>query len=349
VNTQPQEDFPPLSAYADDPPARVEPAATQKKKPNGTAPQEPIPPPVGESAFSLTERDLAEPVRLCDPWATEGVTIFAGRPKLGKTTLIRQKLAAAASGGKFLDSDFKAPCLCAFLSLEEGEALARRKLKQANFSEAALTGIDMHFSWPRGMMGVEALHRYLAANPDVQFVAIDSLSRFRTIPDAKTPAFMADYEAINELHEVSKLHPGVCIDIVHHTRKAKGDDPLDDVSGTYGLSAAADTIYVMRHHADGAALYVASRLWDREDNNFLLKRDGGQWIMVGVNMGLPEEQVKTLDVIRASPGGIGGTALGDKLAITQQSAWQRIDILIEKGFVVKRHGKAYVKGMEPQS
>ena len=336
-------EFPPVSAYADEAPA----SKTKAKKPNGSPPPE-EPAPVGESAFSLTERDLPDPVRLCDPWATEGVTIFAGRPKLGKTTLIRQKLAAAASGGKFLDSEFKQPCLCAFLSLEEGQALARRKLKQANFSEEALTGIDMHFSWPRGIQGVDALHSYLTSNPDVQYVAIDSLSRFRTVPDAKTPAFVADYEAVNELHEVSKLHHGVCIDVIHHTRKAKGDDPLDDISGTYGLSAAADTCYVMRHHADGAALYVASRLWEREDNNFLLKRDSGNWLLIGVNIGLPDEQIKTLEIIRASTSGIGGTALSEKLGITQPSAWQRIDILIEKGFVVKRHGKAYVKGMEPK-
>ena len=336
---------PPATSDEDFPPgASRERPARKPKKPNGEMPPDA---PVGESAFSLTERDLPEPVKLCDPWATEGVTIFAGRPKLGKTTLIRHKLAAAASGGKFLDSEFPKPCLCAFLSLEEGQALARRKLKQANFSESALTGIDMHFSWPRGLLGVEALHQYLLKNPDVQYVAIDSLSRFRTVPDSKTPAFTADYETVNELHELSKEHPGVCVDVVHHTRKAKGDDPLDDVSGTYGLSAAADTIYVMRHHTDGATLYVASRLWEREDNNFIIKRDGGQWIMLGVNIGLPDEQLETLAIIKASPAGIGGTDLGDKLSITKQSAWQRIDILVEKGFVVKRQGRAYLKGTEP--
>lgn len=317
-----------------------------KKKPNGELPKE-IPVPLGESAFSLTERDIPDPVRLCDPWVTEGINIIAGRPKLGKTTFERQKMAAAATGSVFLDSTFKQPSLCAFLSLEEGEALARMKLRQANFSEAALVGIDMHFSWDRGFLGVESLDRYLDANQDVQLVVIDSLSRFRTIPDSHTPAFVADYEAVNMLHECSKRHPGVCIDVVHHTRKAKGDDPLDDVSGTYGLTAAADTCFVMRHHSDGAVLYVASRLWARDDNNFIIRRNKGAWDMIGVNLGLGEEQLEALDLIRAEPTGISGTNLGEKLAITPQSAWGRIDLLIEKGFVVKRHGKAYVKGMEP--
>jgi RecA-family ATPase len=317
-----------------------------KKKPNGELPND-LPIPKGESAFALTERDIPDPVRLCDPWATEGVTILAGRPKLGKTTLERQKLAAAASGSAFLDSTFTKPVLCAFLSLEEGELLTRMKFKQANFSEAALIGIDIHFTWERGAIGVEQLERYLDANPDVQFVVIDSLSRFRTVPDVRTPAFMADYEAMSLLNECSKRHPGVCIDVIHHTRKMKGDDPMDDISGTYGLTAAATTCIVLRHHADGATMFIEGRLWTRNDNNYILKRAGGQWEMVGVNIGLPDEQIQTLDIIKAHPEGIGGTALGNKLGITQPSAWQRIDILIEKGFVVKRHGRAYIKGVVP--
>jgi RecA-family ATPase len=315
------------------------------KKPNGELPQQEIP--KGESVFSLIERDIPDPVRLCDPWATEGLCIIAGRPKLGKTTLMRQKLAAAAAGGKFLDSEFTKPVLCAFLSLEEGQLLSRLKFKQANFTDDAISGIQIFFSWERGREGTDMLDRYLTENPDVQYVVIDSLSRFRQIPDARTPAFTSDYEAVNMLHECAKLHAGVCIDIVHHTRKAKGDDPLDDISGTYGLTAAVDTCVVLRHHSEGASMFITGRLWARSDDTYLLKRDSGQWEMIGVSMGLSEEQIQTIDIIKASAGGLSGTALGEKLNITTQSAWQRIEILIEKGFLVKRHGRACIKGTVP--
>lgn len=339
LNTKPpiftDDDFPPEASAE-------KPKPAPKKKPNGEVPQDYIP--VGESAFALTERDLPDPIRLCDPWATEGVTIIAGRPKLGKTTLERQKLAAAAVGGEFLDSKFTRASLCAFLSLEEGELLTRLKFKQANFSDEALAGIQLFFEWPRGHEGVAQLDRYLTANPDIEFVVIDSLSRFRQVPDARTPPFTCDYEAVNMLHECAKRHHGVCIDVIHHTRKGKSDDPMDDISGTYGLTAAADTCMVLRNHADGATIYVAGRLWTRNDNSYILHKDSGRWAMLGVNLGLPDEQIETLNIIKARTDGIGGTELGDKLNITPQSAWQRIDILIEKGFVVKRHGRAYLKG-----
>ena len=318
-----------------------------KKKPNGELPEELAPIPSGESAFSLVERDIPEPARLCDPWATEGVNIIAGRPKLGKTTLERQKLAAAVIAGPFLDSKFNKPCLCAFLSLEEGEVVCRMKFKKAGYSDDALAGIQLHFSWERGKAGVDMLGRYLTENQSVKLVCIDSLSRFRMIPDVRVAPFMADYEAVNQLHELSKLHPGVCIDVIYHTRKARSEDPIDDISGTYGLTAACDSYTVLRHHSDGASMFVGGRLWDREDSQYILKREGGGWEMLGVNLGLPAEQTATLAIIKARPDGIGGTELGEKLGISQPSAWQRIDILIEKGFVVKRHGRAYVKGSIP--
>lgn len=320
------------------------PKIVHLKKTNGELPAAELPLPVGESAHSLVERDIPRPVRLCDPWATEGVNILAGRPKLGKTTLLRQKMAAAAIGGNFLDSNFTQPCKCAFLSLEEGELLARDKLIAAGMPEAALAGIQLFFEWPRGDTGVNILDRYLSANADVRLVGIDSLTRFRMIPDVRTPAFMADYDAINLLHEMAKKHPGVVIDVVHHTRKAKSDDPIDDVSGTYGLTAACDSITVLRHHADGAVMYVAGRLWQRNETQYTLRRGERQsWEMIGVHLDLTDKQREALEMIKASPDGMSGKELGDRLAITTPSAWQRLDELLEKGLVTKKFGRVYSK------
>lgn len=303
-----------------------------------------MPIPEGESAFSLLERVIPEPVKLCDPWAVEGVNLIAGRPKLGKTTLERQKLAAAAIGAPFLDSAFTVPVKCAFLSLEEGELLCRAKLKLAGFQDDALTSIQLFFDWPRGKTGVDLLDRYLKANPEVRMVAIDSLTKFRVIPDVRVPAFMADYEAMNMLHDLSKAHPGLVIDVIHHTRKAKSEDPIDDISGTYGLTAAVDSYVVMRHHADGAAMYAGGRLWDRMESQYTMRRaENSRWEMLGAMTGLSDELTDTLKLVKESVSGMSGKDLADKLSITNQSAWQRLDLLLEKGFVTKKYGRVYAK------
>lgn len=324
------------------------PGATKerpKRKANGESPAAEIPVPVGESAFALTERDIPDPVMLCDPWAVEGVNILAGRPKLGKTTLERQKLAAAATGSTYLDSTFPIAVKCAFLSLEEGEVLCRKKFKMTSFGEAALAAIQLHFEWPRGDSGVDLLDRYLTVNPDIRMVCIDSLTRFRTIPDVRVPAFMADYEAVNQLHDMSKRHPGVCIDVIHHTRKAKGEDAIDDISGTYGLTAACDSATILRHTTDGAVMHIFGRMWSREDSQYTMRRAGKQtWEMLGVHLDITDEQKETLKFVKeAHISGISGRELGEKLGITQPSAWGRLETLMEKGFVTKRFGRCYAK------
>jgi RecA-family ATPase len=330
------------------PPMEFPPEALDKrpvvKKPNGEHPPADLPIPTGESALSLTQRDIPEPVKLCDPWAVEGVNIIAGRPKLGKTTLERQKLAAASTGTEFLDSKFPVPVKCAFLSLEEGELLCRLKFKKAGFNDDALSGIQLFFEWPRGDLGVKLLDRYLTENPDVRLVCIDSLTRFRVIPDVRVPAFMADYEAIQQLHDMAKKHPGIAIDVIHHTRKAKSDDPIDDVSGTYGLTAACDSVTVLRHHADGVVMYTTGRMWTREESQYSLRRSGKQtWEMIGVHLDLTAAQKEAYEIVKAEPAGISGKELSDKLGITPQSAWQRLDELLEKGFVRKAHHRVYAK------
>ena len=299
--------------------------------------------PIGESAFALLERDLPVPNKLCDPWAVEGLNLIAGRPKLGKTTFARQKMAAMAAATTFLDSKFDRAWPAVFLCLEEGERLAKAKFTCGNFPEASLAGIQIHYEWPRGAAGVDLLDRYLEVHPEAAYVCIDSLTKFRTVPDVRTPAFMADYEAMSMLHELTKRRPGLVIDVIHHTRKAKSDDPIDDISGTYGLTAAVDSYLVMRHHEDGAVIHAGGRLWDRETSEYKLRRANQRWEMVGEHNGLTSEQELILDAVRRASDGLSGIALAKDLGITKQSAWQRLDALVDKGVAIKKVGRVYAK------
>ena len=119
---------------------------------------------------------------------------------------------------------------------------------------------------------------------------------------------------------------------------------MEEIRGTYGLTAAVDSYMVMRHHADGALLYAGGRLWSRNDNEYKIVRSNQQrWEMIGPNSGLTDEQDETLRHVRSAVGGMSGVKLAEILHITRQSAWQRLDILLEKGVVSKRMGKVYAK------
>ena len=329
-----------LTGYAHEVRDMSERAPRAKRKPkNGAAVD--IPLPEGETALELVERDIPEPRRRCNPWGTEGLNLIASRPKLGKTTLIRQKLAAFGVGGEFLG----APCEMtpsAFLSLEEGPRLMRSKFKRAGFPEEALAAIRIFYEWPRGSEGVEQLGRLLTEKSHIGYVAIDTLSRFRAVPDSRTPAFIADYEAMSMLHRLTTSHPGLVVDVAHHTRKMRSEDPIDDISGTYGLSAACDSYCVLRWHEDGAVMHVGGRLWERDVSDYKLRRANQRWELAGEHTGLTAEQERTLELVRSS-GGIGGQVLADRLGIGKQSAWDRLESLVAKGVAFKKEGVVYAK------
>ena len=67
---------------------------------------------------------------------------------------------------------------------------------------------------------------------------------------------------------------GVCLLLVHHTRKQQADDKFDMISGTNGLLGAADGAFLLQKEkrTDGSAvLDVAGR--DQQDQRFYLTKD----------------------------------------------------------------------------
>lgn len=282
----------------------------------------------GESLLAL---DLPETHYLCRPWIPEGVTILAGRPKIGKTTLLRQ-IAVCASSGATL---WGRPCTQAevlFLSLEEGQKLMRKKLLLAGYAGAQLRCIRFHWRWRTGAGGVADIRARIEANPAIRFVIVDSLTRFRDAPTRDKPQFHQDYEAVRLLADIAKDFPGLSIIVLHHTKKDQGDDPIADISGTFGLTAAADNYMVMRREAGEYVLHCGGRYWDEAEDAFRLRRDGGAWSLEGIAapVRLSPMQRQYLDVLRAE-GTVTTRGMARRFSVRDNTASEILAELQAKG------------------
>ena len=95
---------------------------------------------------------------------------------------------------------------------------------------------------------------------------------------------MTEHDQWLMLTQEEALEPELPIcDSHHHLRKLGAADPLDEVSGTTGLTGAADTVAVMRR-ADGLTrvqLLVTGR--DVENKGLALRFDKSRcsWILIG--------------------------------------------------------------------
>lgn len=263
------------------------------RKPNGAAEPpangkrhskaEPQPPARSYDAAELLAMPMAEPNYIVRPFVPEGVTLWCGRPKLGKTTILRQLARAVNMRGQFLGEQC-GDAEAWLLSLEEGERLARKKLRTMSPNADDWRGIRLEFEWPQAAEGVKRLRERLCERPSGSrpvLIIIDSLTRFRLPVSERGHAFTEDYNAVKLLSELCKEHSGLAVVVLHHTTKAVPDDPVSAISGTYGLTAAADSYCIMLRQGQQFRLHAGGRLWDRDGNDFELKRQNGLWLLAG--------------------------------------------------------------------
>jgi hypothetical protein len=237
----------------------------------------------GVDAAELLALSLPDPAFVCSPFVPEGLTLVAAPPKTGKTTLMRQLIHAANHGGDFLGSSCRQADVL-FLSLEEGVRLMRKKLVAMNIPAEELQGVRIEFDWPMAAEGVVKLREWLKARAPSNkppLVIIDSLARFRLPPSSKGNAFAEDYAAVKLLADLCKEFAGLSIVVLHHTTKARQDDPMAMISGTFGISAGIDSYIIMLRQTQAFRLHAGGRLWDSDNQDFRLERVGGRWEFAG--------------------------------------------------------------------
>lgn len=227
-----------------------------------------------------------DPVRFLVPgFVPDGVTLLVGRPKVGKSWWVLD-LCLACSGDRTTLGAIK-PRMgdVLYLALEDG----KRRL-QGRFDKLLPT---FNGEWPERLSfvalggwrradqgGLEDIDAWCRSVPSPVLVVVDTLERIRKPASGKTPLYSADYEAITGLQKIATEH-GISIIVLHHDRKSEADDAFDTVSGTLGLTGAADTILIIKRRSNGVVLYARGR--DIEESETAMQFDKGtcRWTIIG--------------------------------------------------------------------
>jgi RecA-family ATPase len=119
--------------------------------------------------------------------------------------------------------------------------------------------------------------RFVKEHTDTRLIIIDTLQKVREASGDKF-SYSSDYEIVTKLKKFSDEH-GICLMVVHHTRKMESSDSFDMISGTNGLLGAADGAFVVQKEKRTdrkAVLEVAGR--DQPEQKLLLEFDGERCI-----------------------------------------------------------------------
>jgi hypothetical protein len=224
------------------------------------------------------------PVRIIVPGLIpEGVTIVAGKPKIGKSWLALDICAAVAGSRFVLGSTKPVQGDVLLLALEDNQRrLKKRTEKILQGAPAWPEALEMRTEWRRlDQGGLADLEEWCKAHPKRRLIWIDTFVKIRALAGRNEQAYNFDYRSIAGLQKLAGEYQ-VAIVLNHHLRKASSeDDAFDDVSGTLGLTGAADTIIIMKRQAGMAKIFVRGR--DIEEAEFAAEfnKETCRWRLVG--------------------------------------------------------------------
>lgn len=300
----------------------------------------------GLTAHKLQHMDFPDIKYIVPGYITEGATILAGRPKIGKSWMAMALAIAVASGGLALGNIQCEAGDVLYLALEDNPRRLQRRLRKMAPSFGP---------WPEKLSlstsarrlnegGVDDIAAWLDDHPEARMVIIDTLAKVRGGRKENDSVYEADYKALEEIQGLA-IEQGVAIVLVHHVRKMDADDPLDTVSGSTGLTGVADTILVLNRDATGTVtLYGRGR--DIEEIESVVEFDTNTctWRVIGDARlaRLSDERKSIIRALEDAGASLSPSEIAEATDITNQNVRQLLGSMAKSGEVKKAGRGQYV-------
>ena len=188
----------------------------------------------------------------------EGLHILAGAPKIGKSWLALW-ICLCVAQGQTLWNFTTTQGEVLYLSLED----SYRRIQSRLFDLTEDAPPTLHFAILADTLkhGLEQqIEQFLTDHPVTKLVVIDTLQRVRST-GGDSNLYANDYQDVGLLKQLAdKYH--IAILLIHHLRKLHDDDPMNMISGSTGLSGAADSAFVLQKNArsaNAASLHCTGR------------------------------------------------------------------------------------------
>jgi AAA domain len=273
-----------------------------------------------------------DPIKYIVPgYIVEGCTILAGRPKLGKSWLMLDVGLAVARGDHCLGNVKCEQGDVLYLALEDNQRrLQNRMTRIMGYAHSWPERFHYATDWPRAEDGgLDQIRKWIETAERPRLVVVDVLAMFRSPRRKDQQPYEADYAAIQGLQAIAS-QTGVAIVVVHHLRKSAGElDPLEKVSGTLGLSGAADTVLILDRDAQGMTLYGRGRDIEEIETAVQFSRETCRWRVLGqaVEVRRSDERSLVLKLLREADEPMAPKDIMLAAELTNRNA---VDLLLYK-------------------
>jgi AAA domain len=205
----------------------------------------------------------------------EGVTLVAAKPKSKKSWIALGLGLSIALNRHALGRLNVMPGRVLFLDLEGNQRRIKSRTIAILGHEQTRWPDNFHVftEWAKGDDCLARLEQWFIAYPDTRMVVIDLLAEIRPPMDPRANQYDYDRLMLVQLNKLAERY-GVAIVVIHHTRKAKGEDVFDEVSGTLGINGAVSTLWILSRQPDGHVVLSMTGRDLVQDEPLALRWDG---------------------------------------------------------------------------
>jgi hypothetical protein len=325
-----------LQRRADETPKWIPPAATTERRTVFGAWKSSV-----VTAEVLRTKQFPAPQIILPGFICEGVTILASKPKVGKSWLALDVCIATAANRFTLGSLKPKTGDVLYLALEDSQRRLQRRVDRilSAVSEAWPARLAMATEWRRvDEGGLDDIREWCDGVTEPKLIVIDTLAKIRPAKPGNKAAYDLDYDVIAGLHKIANGR-GIAILIIHHTRKMEADDAFDTVSGTLGLTGAADTILVLDKRAGAVMLHARGRDIEESETALQFNKETCRWTILGTagEVHRSNERSRIIEVLTGASEGLRVTEI---TALAEFRSRGAVDVLLSK--MVTRGRLGYV-------
>ncbi len=299
----------------------------------------------------LLNLELPEPRWAVPGLLSEGLSILAGKPKLGKSWMALNLAMTLAAGGMALGSIRVQPSDVLYLALEDRvrriQDRARKVMK--GLGSKVNNRLKFAVAWPRqDQGGVMALAEWAESVDNPMLIIIDVWAKFRAPATNKSSAYEQDYDQLSEVKSCAD-HYGSSVLAVHHTRKSAAEDVFDEISGTLGIAGAADGSMVLSRARNQNEGTLAMTGRDIEEQTLSVKFDPNTFCWT--SLGKDDEKVhgelqkKVIAFLRTVPHSFA-KEIASMIGAKEDSTRVVLYKLVREG-IIRKHGNGFAYPVEP--
>jgi hypothetical protein len=269
----------------------------------------------------------------------EGLTILAGRPKVGKSWMALDIAIGVATGVKVLGGVHVTQGDVLYCCLEDNKRRLQRRMTKllSPFGGEWPERLTLATRWRRlDKGGVDDIEAWCESVSSPRLVLLDTLAGVRPVRGGTDTLYEGDYKALTDIHQLSNERAMGAM-ALHHTRKMDADDPVDTISGSLGLAGAADTCLILARGPKGTTLYVRGRDIEECERAVMFGTENCRWTVLGdaAEVYWSDSRSKILKALSAATGLLGPSEIATAADLTRSNVDTTLHRMAADGEVVQ--------------